>query len=81
MDRPCRCQKSARVHEVQLTYAKKVECLCIWTAYFGYAKIKNADYTSGGSDSSKLAVVGPALGILIDLQVKIMTGKNMMWKI
>lgn len=47
-----------RVHEVQLTYAKKMNKLLYLDGVLGYAKIKNADYTSGRSDSSKLVAVG-----------------------
>lgn len=47
-----------RVHEVQLTYAKKLNKLLYLDGVLGYAKIKNADYTSGRSDSSKLVAVG-----------------------
>lgn len=47
-----------RVHEVQLTYAKKLNQSLYLDGVLGYAKIKNADYTSGRSDSSKLIAVG-----------------------
>ena len=50
--------RNRRVHEVQLTYVKKLNKSLYLDGVLGYAKIKNADYTSGRSDSSKLVAVG-----------------------
>lgn len=47
-----------RVQEVQLTYAKKLSKAVYLDGVLGYAKIKNANYSSGRNDSSKLIAVG-----------------------
>ena len=58
MDMDRAAASNPRVHEVQLTYAKKLNKSLYLDSVLGYAKIKNADYTSGRSDSSKLVAVG-----------------------
>ena len=58
MDMDRAAASNPRVHEVQLTYAKKLNKSLYMDSVLGYAKIKNADYTSGRSDSSKLVAVG-----------------------
>ena len=52
MDMDRAAASNPRVHEVQLTYAKKLNKSLYMDSVLGYAKIKNADYTSGRSDSS-----------------------------
>ena len=58
MDMDRAAARNPRVHEVRLTYAKKLNKSLYLDSVLGYAKIKNADYTSGRSDSSKLVAVG-----------------------
>ena len=47
MDMDRAAASNPRVHEVQLTYAKKLNKSLYLDSVLGYAKIKNADYTSG----------------------------------
>ena len=58
MDMDRAAASNPRVHEMQLTYAKKLNKSLYLDSVLVYAKIKNSEYTSGRSDSSKLVDVG-----------------------